>query len=381
MMSGGCFVSNMVGADTETMVHVVPHDGSSGFAGGFLADDGVVLTGQLQQLVRPDSPQSTYSPFPSDVTVALPPTTVKLLAGEPDGSWILQEQYHCPTWFSGDGFRDPFTAAAREVSLRLAAQSSSTGTAVSLPDHSSSDVSCSGLTHASSSAGHGLFQLPPYCSGGDELGRVFLGPPHFSQVLSRSGYAHIVQETLDEFVGCLLQDVGGATGSAVGDVHLHCPLPSSRSSITMPSNQSMRVGSEEHSRHKLRNDLLKLLQLVSLSSFSLSWYGFDLLRYIYIKVRLYRKKGILFLKFPCGKLNCQTCYGRWSNGATGAWTRCRARRPSTAAWCARAAALCVRRSRTGRSPRRTGGSGRGSSLRLLGPRSRRGAGNNHRRCH
>jgi hypothetical protein len=275
MMSGGCFISNMVGADAAAMVHVpeyMPHDGSSGFAGGFLADDGAVLAGQLQ-LVRPDALQSVsqeevhgaYSPFPSDVTVALPPTAVRLLSGEPDRSWILQEPYHCPTWFSDDGFRDPFTAAARELSLRLAAQSSSTGTVVSLPDHSS-DVSCSGLTHASSSAGHGLFQ-PPYCSGGDDLGWAFLGPPHFSQVLSRSGYAHIVQQTLDEFVGRLLQDVAGATGSAVGEVHLHCPLPSSSSSITTPSNQSMCASSEEHSHHKLRNDLLKLLQLVSSSSF------------------------------------------------------------------------------------------------------------------
>jgi hypothetical protein len=279
MMSGSCFVSsNMVGAEAATMVHVVPeympHDSSLGLVGGFLADDLGVLADQLQLVRPPAAPQSVWpeeahgaysvasghGTSPSDVTVALQPTAA-MPAGEPERSWILQEQYHCPTWLSGDSFRDPFTAAARELSLRLAAESSSTGKVVNnLPDHSS-DVSCSGLTHASSSAVRGLFQ-PPYChGGGDELGRARPGRPHFSQVLSRSGYAHIVQQALDEFTGCLLQDVAGATGSVVAEAH--CPLPSSSSWITTPSNQSMFASSEEHAHQKLRNDLLKLLQLVS----------------------------------------------------------------------------------------------------------------------
>jgi hypothetical protein len=274
MMSSSCFVSsNMVGAEAATMVHVpeyMPHDGSLGVVEGFLAGDLGVLADQLQ-LARPAAPHSVspeeaysvasgYGPSPSDVTVALQPTAA-MLAGEPERNWILQEQYNCPTWFSGDSFGDPFTAAARELSIRLAAESSSTGTVVNLPDHSS-DVSCSGLRHASSSAVRSLLQPPPYChGGGDELKRARPGHPHFSQVLSRSGYAHIVQQTLEEFTGCLLQDVVGATGSVVAEAH--CPLPSWSSSITTPSSQSMFASSEEHAHQKPRNDLLKLLQLVS----------------------------------------------------------------------------------------------------------------------
>ncbi|GJM98164.1 hypothetical protein PR202_ga15149 [Eleusine coracana subsp. coracana] len=236
MMGSGCFVrSSTVGADAATL-HVVPeyapHDDSGGSLfglGGFSADvdDGAALAGQLQL-----APQSVYGygPSPSDVTVALPPAVAAKLAGDPDrGCWVqVQEQYYCPpAWLSGD----PFTAAARELSLRLAAESSSTrGTGASLPDQSS-DVSCSGVTHASSGL---LFQQPPAYG-------VEQGPrPHFSEVLSRSGYAHIVQQTLDEFVGCLLQDVAGATdGTVVGEPSC-CPLPSSSSSITTPSSyQSM----------------------------------------------------------------------------------------------------------------------------------------------
>ncbi|TVU07894.1 hypothetical protein EJB05_41269 [Eragrostis curvula] len=260
MMSSSCFVSDcVVGADAA-MFHVpenTPHDDG----GGFSAHDGAVLTGQMQ-LVRAAAPPSVsppeeargaayseasgwYGAAPSEVTVALPPAAAKL-AGEPESGWIQEPPYYCcPTWFSGD----PFTAAARELSLRLAAESSSTGTVVNLPDQSSSDVSCSGLTHASSGAGHGLFQ-PPYSGG--ELVR-----PHFSQVVSRSGYAHIVQQTLDEFVGCLLQDVAG---SVVGEASW--PLPSSTCSMTTPSNQSMFSSSEEHPHQKLKNDLVKLLQLM-----------------------------------------------------------------------------------------------------------------------
>lgn len=276
MMSSSCFASGLFGGADAAMLHVgpeyTPHDGSLGLS-GFSPDDGAAPAGQLQlaraapAALSPEEAHGAYGvangygPSPSDVTVALPPTAAAKLAGDPGRSWI-QEQYYCPTWPSGEGFRDPFTAAARELSLRLAAESSSTGTAVSLPDHSS-DVSCSGLTHASS----GLFPPPAYGGGAVE--------PHFSQVLSRSGYAHIVQQTLDEFVGYVLQGVAaGATGEA------SCPHPSSGSSITTPSFQSVFPSSEEHQQQKLRSDLLKLLQLVSSRSVSLFLFGTSSSRHI-----------------------------------------------------------------------------------------------------
>ncbi|GJN38646.1 hypothetical protein PR202_gb27708 [Eleusine coracana subsp. coracana] len=258
MMGSGCFVSSStVAADAATLPEYAPHDDGSLFGlGGFSADvdDGTALAGQLQL-----APQSVYGygASPSDVTVALPPAATAKLAGDPNrGCWVqVQEQYYCPpACLSGD----PFTTAARELSLRLAAESSSTGgTGVSsLPDQSS-DVSCSGVTHASSGL---VFQQPP-AYGVEQQGER----PHFSEVLSRSGYAHIVQQTLDEFVGCLLQDVAGATGGSVAGEPSCCPLPSSSSSITTPSSYQSMVfaSSEDHPpHHNLRDDLLKLLQLM-----------------------------------------------------------------------------------------------------------------------
>jgi hypothetical protein len=271
-MMSGCFGGGGGGGGAPVF-----HDGSlSGFgepadaAASFSVDGGSMLAGQLQ-LIRATAPQSVlpgetargaygggYGPSPSDVTVAHVPKVAKQLAGEMEGSWI-QEPYCCPTWFfSGDGVRGPFTVAASELSLSLLrrAESSSHAGAVnviSLPDQSP-EVSCSGLTHASSSAGTGGGVFQPLCGGGGEM-----APLHFSQVLPRlSAYAHLTQQTLDEFVGCLLQDVAGFAG---GDAS--CPLPMSSSSKTMSSDPPVFLGSEEHAHQKLRNHLQKLLQLVS----------------------------------------------------------------------------------------------------------------------
>ncbi|KAL6841679.1 hypothetical protein ACP4OV_028508 [Aristida adscensionis] len=305
-MMNSCFVSGsggggVVGADA--FVFHVPeyalHDGGVGFGFGepsevatrFLADDGAALAGQLQLVRATVAPQGVapeetrgaydvvagescgaahsalpaaplYGQWPSDVTVAHPSQC----------SWNNEPWY--PTWFSGGGgFSDPFAVATSGLPRRLRAGSSSAGTAnVSMADQSS-EVSCSGLTHASSNPGHGLFQ-PSYGGAagvGDELRQMARpGPPHFSQVLARSGYAHIAQQTLDEFVGCLLQDVAGVTGSVGGggggvSGEASCLLlpSSSCSKTTTPSNQSMLHGSEENAhQNKLRNDLLKLLQLM-----------------------------------------------------------------------------------------------------------------------
>ncbi|XP_062227656.1 homeobox protein ATH1-like [Phragmites australis] len=269
-MMSSCFVSgrgsgsSVFGAEIE-MFHVQeyrPQDGSFGFdepapaAVGthFLADDGAVLAGQLQlvcaatpQSLSPEETRFAYSVASESTGAArsvLPAASVDYRYGQsssdvtvahpPQRSWIHDPYY--ATWLSGDAFPDL-----------------------------SSEVSCSGLTHASNRADHDLFQ-PPYGGGGDdELGRACrqmarAGPLHFSQVLSRSGYAHIVQQTLDEFVGCLLQDVAGITGLVVGEAS--CSLPSSSCSKTTSSNPSMFLSSEEHPHQKLRSDLLRLLQLM-----------------------------------------------------------------------------------------------------------------------
>ncbi|KAJ1259575.1 hypothetical protein BS78_10G166800 [Paspalum vaginatum] len=259
-MMSACFVSGgVVGADAPVF-----HDCNFGFgepaadvvAASFLAD-GSVLAGQLARAtaLQSVSPQETrcayggHGPSPSDVTVAHAPRMAKLA----EASWI-HEPYYCPSWFSGDGFRDPFAAApaASELSLWPRAETSPAGAVnVSLPDQSS-EVSSSGLTRASGgSAGRGLLQLT--------------GALHFSQVLSRwPGYAHITQQTLDEFVGCLLQGAAGFAGLAAGGGEASCRLPSSSCSKTTSTNPnpSVFLGSEEQAHEKLKNDLQKLLQLM-----------------------------------------------------------------------------------------------------------------------
>ncbi|CAN6194820.1 unnamed protein product [Urochloa humidicola] len=249
-MMSGFFLSNGGGADTPAF-----HDSSFGFgelpanvAPSFLVDGGGSMLAGQQQLIRAAAapslslmPEETTArgayggyggPSPSDVTVAHAPMVAnKLAGGEMDvASWI-QEPYYCPTWLSGSG--------------------GSTTVNVSLPpDQSSSEVSCSGLTHASSSAAGG--------------GGVFLGemarpaPPHFSQVLPRwPAYADVTQQTLDEFVGCLLQDVAGFAG---GGDEASCQLP--MSSWSSRSNPSVFLGSEEHAQQNVKNDLQKLLHLL-----------------------------------------------------------------------------------------------------------------------
>uniref|UniRef100_B4FYN8 HB transcription factor n=1 Tax=Zea mays TaxID=4577 RepID=B4FYN8_MAIZE len=249
-------------------------------ASSFLADGSVLLAGQLLratalQSVSPEERHgayygvtggsSSYGPSPWDVTVAHAPSrmTKQPVAGEPEGGWIHESSYYCPaTWFSGDGFRDPFAgAAASELSLRLRAGSSPTAGAasVSLPDQSS-EVSCSGLTHWSSGGGPGMFQLP--CGGAGQVAVAARpGPMHFSQVLSRwSGYADVTQQVLDEFVIRLLQDVAGFAGGGEAS----CPLPSSSycsKTTSSNPNPSVFVSSEEH-HNELKNDFQKLLQIM-----------------------------------------------------------------------------------------------------------------------
>ncbi|CAN6177823.1 unnamed protein product [Urochloa humidicola] len=242
-MMSSFFLSNGGAADTPFF-----HDiGSFGFgeppadvaATSFLVDGGSMLAGQLQ-LISAAAPSETtarggYSgPSPLDVTVAhhAPMVANKLGGGEMDvASWI-HEPYYCPTWLSSGG--------------------SSAAVNVSPPPDQSSEMSCSGLTRASSSAA-GVF-VQPLCGGGGEMARP--GPPHFAQVLPRwPAYADVTQQALDEFVGCLLQDVPGGEAS--------CPLPmSSCSMTTTSSNPSLLLASEEHAQHKLKNDLQKLLHLL-----------------------------------------------------------------------------------------------------------------------
>jgi hypothetical protein len=241
---------------------------------------------------------------PSDVTIAQPSKIAKLITGEPHCSWLfdgpsaasIQDPYYLTAFSAVSGFRDPLAAAASGLSLRLGAQSSSV-TMASLPDQSS-EVSCSGLTHVNSDgfgyqqpqtarahAGAGLFQYPPYGdvgAGDGELPhvypQVYSRPAHFSQVLPQSGYAHIAQELLNGFAGCLLRDMADiADGSVSGIGSEASLLLSSGCSVKTPSSVSSNqliLTSDEHRQdaadggrwteaQRVRNDLLKILQLVS----------------------------------------------------------------------------------------------------------------------
>ncbi|KAK1610820.1 hypothetical protein QYE76_034493 [Lolium multiflorum] len=238
---------------------------------------------------------------PSDVTIAQPSKMAKLITGEPLCSWSyagpsaasIHDPYYLTAFSDGTGFRDP---PASGLSLGLRAQSSSV-TMASLPDLSS-EVSCSGLTHVNSDGfgyqqpqiarahpGTGLFQLPPYgdvSAGGDELRHVYpqlhSRPAHFSQVLPRSGYAHVVQELLNGFASCLLKDVpeNMADDSVSGIGSEASLLLSSSCSARTPSSVSsnqLMLTSDEHRQdtadggrwteaQRLRNGLLEILQLM-----------------------------------------------------------------------------------------------------------------------
>ncbi|CAM0910282.1 unnamed protein product [Alopecurus aequalis] len=243
---------------------------------------------------------------PSDVTIAQPSKMAKLITGEPHRSWFydgpsaasIHDPYYLTAFSAGTGFRDPLAAAAASgLSLRLGAQSSSVTMAI-LPDQSS-EVSCSGLTHVNSEgfgyyhepltarahAGTGLFQLPPNVNvrtGDNELQhvypQVYSRPAHFSQVLPRSGYAHIAQELLNGFAGCLLRDEAEniADDSVSGIGSQASLLLSSSCSARTPSSVSsnhLMLPSDEHRQdaadggrwmeaQRVRDDLLKILQLM-----------------------------------------------------------------------------------------------------------------------
>lgn len=209
---------------------------------------------------------------PADVTIAQPPSRMsKLITGEPHcNSWLydgpsavsIHEPYYLAP-FSGAG---SFPAASG-LSLRLGAALSSSVTMASLPEQSS-DVSCSGLTHANSE-GFGYqqqpettvkahaesddgmpmpFQLPPYPE-------MYSTPPHLSQVLPRSRYAHVAQELLNGFAACLLNDVADHNISDFG--------PGNGGIGSEASSNKLMLPSIEQRQDDVRGDLLRLLQLVS----------------------------------------------------------------------------------------------------------------------
>ncbi|KAF7102735.1 hypothetical protein CFC21_103816 [Triticum aestivum] len=268
-------------------------------------DDAYAVAGESCSTVHSMLPSASGSADffqygPGEVTIAQPSKMAKLISGEPHCGWLYDgpsaastHQPYYPTAFSGGGdLPDAVAGAASGLSLRLGAQSSSV-TMASMPEQSS-EVSCSGLTHVNSEgfgyqqpqavrahAGAGQFHLPPYgdVGAGDyELRHVYpqmySRPPHFSQVLPRSGYAHIAQELLNGFAGCLLKDVAEMTDDSVSDIGSEASLLlSSSCSARTPSSVSsnhLMLPSEEHSAdggrwmeaQRVRNDLLKLLQLM-----------------------------------------------------------------------------------------------------------------------
>ncbi|XP_006657056.2 homeobox protein knotted-1-like 12 [Oryza brachyantha] len=225
-----------------------------------------------------------YGPS-SGVTIAQPSRMGRLAREAPcGGSWIyggpgngvapFHDAYY-PSGFSygaGVGFSNPFAATsatapeASELSLRLGAKRSSPGSMA----NASSEVSCSGLTHVSSGGGFGYHQAaggaalfhPPHGDG--ELRQVYhpqahpTAPLHFSQVVSRSGLAHIAQELLNGFVACLLQDVATDAASGIDGGEASPALSSALSARTPPEEQPYAGARWAAEARRLR----KLLQLM-----------------------------------------------------------------------------------------------------------------------
>ncbi|KAG8075494.1 hypothetical protein GUJ93_ZPchr0006g41895 [Zizania palustris] len=219
----------------------------------------------------------------SGVTIAQPSRMVKLAGEPPFNTWIYGGSgiapFHDPHYLSGfsgvgGGFSNSFAAssthapAASELSLRLGAKCSSPSMA-----NASSEMSCSGLTHVSSggfgyqqAGGAGLFHPAP-CDGavaGGELRQMYhpqmqSRPLHFSQVLPRSGFAHIAQELLNGFVTCLLQDVADAASGIDGEAS---PVLSSGFSARTPPDEHPHGGGGSGARWAEAQRLRKLLQLV-----------------------------------------------------------------------------------------------------------------------
>lgn len=269
-------------------------------------DDAYAVAGESCSTVHSMIPSASGSADffhygPAEVTIAQPSKMAKLITGEPHCGWLYDgpsaasthQPYYLTAFSGGSDFPDAVAGTASGLSLRLGAQSSSV-TMASMPEQSS-EVSCSGLTHVNSEgfgyqqpqtgrahAGAGLFHLPPYGdvgAGDDELRHVYpqmySRPPHFSQVLPRSGYARIAQELLNGFAGCVLKDVAEMTDDSVSDIGSEANLllssscsartPSSVSSnhLMLPSDEHSADGGRWMEAQRVRNDLLKLLQLVS----------------------------------------------------------------------------------------------------------------------
>ncbi|XP_037460515.1 BEL1-like homeodomain protein 2 [Triticum dicoccoides] len=268
-------------------------------------DDAYAVAGESCSTVHSMLPSASADFFQYGsgvVTIAQPSKMAKLVAGEPHCGWLYDgpsaasthQPYYLTAFSGGSDFPDAVAGAASGLSLRLGAQSSSV-TMASMPEQSS-EVSCSGLTHVNSEgfgyqqpqavrahagAGAGLFHLPPYGdvgAGDDELRHVYpqmySRPPHFSQVLPRSGYAHIAQELLNGFAGCVLKDLAEMPDDSVSGIGSEASLllssscsartPSSVSSnqLMLPSDEGSADGGRWMEAQRVRNDLLKLLQLM-----------------------------------------------------------------------------------------------------------------------
>ncbi|VAI77512.1 unnamed protein product [Triticum turgidum subsp. durum] len=243
-------------------------------------DDAYAVAGESCSTVHSMLPSASADFFQYGsgvVTIAQPSKMAKLVAGEPHCGWLYDgpsaasthQPYYLTAFSGGSDFPDAVAGAASGLSLRLGAQSSSV-TMASIPEQSS-EVSCSGLTHVNSEgfgyqqpqavrahagAGAGLFHLPPYGdvgAGDDELRHVYpqmySRPPHFSQVLPRSGYAHIAQELLNGFAGCVLKDLAEMPDDSVSGIGSEASLLlssscSARTPSSVSSNQLMLPSDE-----------------------------------------------------------------------------------------------------------------------------------------
>uniref|UniRef100_A0A0D9WR96 Homeobox domain-containing protein n=1 Tax=Leersia perrieri TaxID=77586 RepID=A0A0D9WR96_9ORYZ len=247
-----CFVAGAGGA--EVAPFLCPNDVAFGFDFGDELACAVPLRAAMSEEEvnvaaaggGAESCNTVHSVFPavadagsSVVTIAHQPSRIGGETPCAGGGWIYGGRvapFHDPYYpFAGDGvgLSNTFAAAAApaaasELSLRLGG-----GAKCSSPSsmaNASPDVSCSGLTHASSGCGgFGYHQAAALFhgahgedAGAGELRQVYhqaQSPPHFSQAVSRSGVlAHIAQELLNGFVSCLLQDVAAASANAIDGV-------------------------------------------------------------------------------------------------------------------------------------------------------------------
>jgi len=221
---------------------------------------------------------------------------------KPAGTWITAGgsravSVHEPYYLAGvpdvAGFHYPLIAAAAaanapassELSLTLCSKSSP-DSALNAAEQCSSGASRSALT---------------------ELPQARPRPAHFSVVVARSRYAAVAQEVLNDVAGHLLDGVADAAAdSCSGGARPSSGSVGARAPSVVSSNRLMASSQDGGEAQRVKSHLLKMLHLVSALS---------------------RSNSPEFLFFKHVLMMMVIC--RWMRSTTNAWTRSRARRPSS----------------------------------------------------